>query len=265
MPIACSSQQVLTGQEGAIYFQPAGTQFCLADFSDFPIGQQITIPGSNDFRVGDPIVFIEQGTASLDSALTAGTTYYIISKTALSISVASISGGLAITMKGDGGTGLADTAGSANHIKIDFAEFMTACQVKSFNLEITREELDTTTLPCGFSSGGNKYAQFRSTQSGYASGSGSLTLQFTQEQESIAQRIMGNTLLKSQSGAEVKFYVNHVADSTGLAVDDLASSYMQFPISITSMSVTVNPDDATTAELNFAMSGQPTAMFGAEM
>jgi len=264
MPIQCSSQ-VLTGQEGAIYFQPAGTQFCLADFSDFPIGNKITIPGSNDYRVGDPIVFIEQGTGSLDTGLTAGTTYYIVARTQTSITVAAEEGGTPITLKGDGGVGTADTAGLANHIKIDFAEFMTACQVKSFNLEITREELDTTTLPCGFSSSGNKYAQFRSTQSGYASGSGSLTIQFTEEQGSLANRVLGNTLLKSQTGAEVKFYVNHVADSSGVAVDDLASNYMQFPISITSMSVTVNPDDATTAELNFAMSGQPTAMFGADM
>lgn len=264
MPIACSTQ-VLTGQEGAIYFQPAGTQFCLQDASDFKIGTQITVPGSNDYRVGDAIVFIEEGTGALDTALAAGTTYFIVARTGTTITVSAIEGGAPITLKGDGGVAGVDTAGVANHIKVDFAEYLTACQVKSFNLEITREELDTTTLPCGFSSGGNKYAQFRSTQSGYASGSGSLTIQFTQEQEGIASRVMANTLLKSQAGAEVKMYVNHVADSTGVAVDDMASNYVQFPISITSMSITVNPDDATTAELNFAMSGQPTAMFGAEL
>jgi hypothetical protein len=264
MPIQCSTQ-VLTGQEGAVYFQPAGTQFCLQDFSDFPIGTAITIPGSNDYRLGDAVVFIEEGTGALDTALAAGTTYFIVARTNTTISVSAIDGGTPIALKGDGGVAGADTAGNANHIKVDFADYLTACQVKSFNLEITREELDTTTLPCGFSGAGNKIAQFKSTQPGYASGSGSITIQFTQEQESVANRIMANTLLKSQSGAEVKLYVNHVADATGTAVDDMASNYVQFPISITSMSITVNPDDATTAELNFSMSGQPTAMFGADL
>ena len=76
---------------------------------------------------------------------------------------------------------------------------------------------------------------------------------------------MANTLLRSQAGAEVKLYVNHVADATGTAPDDSKSLFVQAPISITSMSITVNPDDATTAELNYSINGQPSMLFGTEM
>ena len=88
MPVACSSS-ALTGQEGAIYFSPAGTKWCLKDFTDFPSGANgITVPSSHDFRVNDPVKFSVVNTATLDTALTAGTTYYVIATTATTIKVA---------------------------------------------------------------------------------------------------------------------------------------------------------------------------------
>jgi hypothetical protein len=266
MPISCS-QSVLTGQEGAIYFQPAGTQFCLQDFSDFPAGTAITVPNSHDYAVGDPVIFTEEGSGVLDTGLSAGATYVIVAKTATTITVAAQADSTftPIVLKGDGGSGTADTPGAKNHVKIDFAEFGTVCQVKSFSLELTREELDVTTLPCGLGSGGGKYAQFRSTQPGYASGTGSMSVMFTEDQSSMANRLLANVMLKSQQGAEVKLYVSHVANSTGTAPDDSKSIYVQAPISITSMSVNVGPDDATMAELSYSISGQPTQLFGIEL
>ncbi len=56
MPISCNSS-ALTGQEGSIYFQPAGTMFCLLDYTDFPAGTSITVPTTNDYVVGDPVTF----------------------------------------------------------------------------------------------------------------------------------------------------------------------------------------------------------------
>lgn len=267
MPISCS-QSVLTGQEGAIYFQPAGTQHCLRDNSDFPAGELIKVPSNHDYAIGDPVVFAEEGAGVLDTALSAGATYVIVAKTAGTISVAA-SNDLTytpITLNGDGGTGTADTPGPKNHIKIDFAEFATVCQVKMFSLELTREELDTTTLPCGFDgSGGGKYAQFRKTQAGYASGSGNMTVQFTDDQTSMANRLLANVMLRNQAGAEVKLYVNHVANAAGDAPDDAKSIYVQAPISITSMSLQVTPDDPTTAELSYSINGQPSSLLGIDM
>jgi hypothetical protein len=248
MPIACSSQS-LTGQEGQVVFQPAGTEFCLLDFTDFPAGTSISVPTSNDYRVGDAVVFTEKGTASLDTALTAGTTYYVVAQTSDTISVSATAGGTAVTLNGDGGTGTANTPGTANHIGVDLADYSVVCQVRDFSIEISREELDVTTLPCG-TGGAGKYAPFRKTQPGFASGTGTLTVYFTDDQTSLANRLLSNTLLKSQQGAAVKLYVNAVSDGAG-AIDDSASLYIEADITITGLSLSINPDDPSNAELSF--------------
>jgi len=259
VPIACSTS-ALTGQEGLIQFQPAGTEFCLEDFADFPAGTSITVPAANDYRIGDKVVFAEEGTASLDSALTAGTEYFVVARTSTSIEVSATDGGTAITLNGDGGTGAANTAGAANHIGIDIAQYGTVCQVREFSVEISREELDVTTLPCSVGAS-SKYASFRATQAGYASGTGSMTVYFNDDQTSLANRLLGNVLLKSQEGASVKLYVNAVA-GVGNAVDDASSLFISADISITSMSLSVNPDDATSAELSFSITN-PRNILGA--
>ena len=260
MPIACS-QTVLTGADGSIWFQPAATQFCLQDHADFPAGTEIKVPAENDLRVGDPVAFTEEGTGQLDSALTAGTTYYIVAKTATGVSVSATAGGTAITLAGDGGTGTADTPGAANHIKIDFAEFAAVCQVKSFSLDLSREEIDTTVLPCGVGASGGVMAPFRTMQAGYASGSGEMEVQFTSDQTSLANRLLANSMRKNQSGAEVRLYINTVAGATGTQPDLSKSLYIEAPVSILGFSVSVSPEEVITASLKFSLSGQPTKLF----
>ena len=259
MPISCSSS-VLTGVDGSIYFEPAGTQYCLLDNTDFPIGTSITVPADNDYRVGDPVVFKVEGGSKVDTALTAGTTYYVVARTATSIDVSATKGGTAITLKGDGGTGAADTPGAANHISIDYADFAAVCMVKSFSIDLSREEIDTTTLPCGVGGGSGFQAPFRTMQAGYASGSGSMTVQFTEDQTTLANRLLANSMRKNQAGAEVRLFVNAVDDGTGKP-DLTKSLYIQAPISIMGVSLSVTPDDVTTAELNFSLSGQPSHLF----
>ena len=145
-----------------------------------------------------------------------------------------------------------DTPGEANHIRIEPADFAVICQVREFSVEISREELDVTTLPCDpCASGGGKYAAFRKTQSGYASGTGTMSVYFTDDQTSMANRLLANTLLRSQEGAEVKLYINTECENN--AVDDANSLYIHAGITITSMSLSVNPDDATTGELSFTI------------
>lgn len=252
MPVACSTT-ALTGQDGAIAFQPAGTQFCLLDHTDFPAGASITVPAVNDYRLGDVVKFKVEGSAKLDTALTAGTEYHVVARTSTTIGVSATAGGTAITLNGDGGTGTADTPGAVNHIAIDVSDYDSVCQVREFSIDITREELDVTTLPCGANGGGaSKYASFRKTQAGYASGTGTMSVYFTDDQTSLANRLLANVMLKSQQGAAVKLYVNAVA-GTGGAIDDTKSLLIESDISITSMSLSVNPDDATTAELSFSI------------
>ena len=267
MPVACSTS-ALTGQEGLIQFQPAGTEWCLLDHTDFPAGTSITVPSGNDYRVGDEVQFTERGTATLDTAITTAIPavggvsgpFFVVARTDTSIDVSATAGGAALTLNGDGGTGTADTPGAANHIEIDVPEFENVCQVREFSVEITREELDVTTLPCTVGNG-SKYAAFRSTQAGYASGTGSMTVYFTESQTSLANRLLGNVLLRSQEGASVKLYVNAVA-GTGGAPDDASSLFIEADISITSMSLSVNPDDPTTAEISFSITN-PINILGA--
>ena len=183
-----------------------------------------------------------------------------MARTATSIDVSATSGGTAITLNGDGGTGSADTPGAANHIAVDMAEYAVVCQVSEFSVEITREELDVTTLPSSTANIGSKWAAFRTIQAGYASGTGTMTVYFTSDQNSLANRLLSNVLLRSQEGASVKLYVNTVSDGAG-GVDDANSLYIESEVSINSMSVTVNPDDPTSAELAFTVIN-PTSIFG---
>lgn len=244
MPVNCSTS-ALSGQFGSIQFKPSGTTFCLLDFTDFPAGTSITVPSANDYRVGDPVSFSEEGSANLDSALTTGTTYYVIARTDTSIDVSQTSGGTAVTLAGDGGTGSADTPGEENHIKISYAEYESVCQVASWSLDLTREEIDVTSLPCGQQTAtSSKYAPFRSFVPGYGDGSGTMTVYFTEDQSTVANRLIQNSLLKSQDGAAVKLYI-----STG--ADDSSSLYIETGVTILGFSTSVTPGEATSAELNF--------------
>lgn len=256
MPINCSAQ-VLTGQDGSIYFRPAGTRACLEDWADFQDDATITLPSDHDFRVGDPVVFTVEGGASLDTALTAGEEVFVVATTATTFQVAATPGGAAIVMNGDGGTG---TANSAGHINVQYSEYAAVCNVTQWSASLTRENIDTTTLPCGVGATASRMAPFRTSQSGYASGEGSMTVQFTDDQTSLANRLLGNSMARNQEGAAVRLFVSTRDDGTGhLDLDN--SLYIEGPISIQGFSVSVTPEDATTAELNFSFSGQPTHLF----
>lgn len=253
MPVNCSTS-ALSGQFGSVQFKPSGTTFCLLDFTDFPAGTSITVPSENDYRIGDPVSFSEEGTANLDSALTAGTTYYVIARTDTTIDVSQTSGGAAVTLTGDGGTGTADTPGEENHIKISYAEYESVCQVGSWSMDLTREEIDVTSLPCGDRTGtSSKYAPFRTYIPAYVDASGTMTVYFTEDQSTIANRLIQNSLLKSQDGAAVKLYI-----STG--ADDSNSLYIEAPIIILGFSTSVTPGEATSAELNFRISDPKTVL-----
>ena len=250
MPIACSSS-ALTGQSGSVYYTPASTSFCLKDFTDFPAGDLITVPANADFRVGDPVVFTEEDGGSIDTSLTAGDPYFVVAVAAGTISVSASVGGTAITLAGDGGSGTADSAG---HVNIKFDPYQAICDVQSFSIEISREELDTTTLPCGVGAGGGKYAAFRSTQAGYASATGTITLYFSDNAASLGQRMLANVMLKDQAGARVRLFNNTVSDGAPNPAPDLTtSSFIEGEITLTGVSLDVNPDDPQQGEISFSV------------
>jgi hypothetical protein len=191
-------------------------------------------------------------TIEVDSVFSAGAGvrgYYVVAKGDTWIAVAGTPAGAAITMNGDGGTGTANTG----IIEIELCDFYAVCGVREFSLDISREELDVTTLPCFDSADDacSKLANFRQTQSGFASATGTMTVYFTGDQENIANRLLGSAVLKDQTGARTKLYVSTKAGVNG--VDDSTSLFVDAYINITGMSFSVNPDDATNAELSFSV------------
>ena len=253
MPVACSTS-ALTGQDGSLYYTPSATKFCLLDFTDFPAGTSITVPAQHDFRVGDPVVFVEEDGGNLCDELAEDTQYFVVAKTATTIDVSATKGGTAITLTQTGGTGSADSTG---HIGIKYDPFGAVCQIQSWDLSIERESLDVTTLPCGVGANAEagKYAPFRRTQPGYASGSGTITVIFTDNDDALGQRMLDNVMLTSQEGARVRLFVNTVSDGAATPAPDLTNSmYIEADITMESMSVSVNPDDPITAEIGYTIS-----------
>ena len=230
----------------------------MLDFTDFPAGTDITVPAKHDFRVGDPVLFTAEDGGTIDSAFSTANPalrFFVVATTSTTISVSVTKGGAAVTSGGAGGTGSADSAG---HINIKYDPYGAVCQIQSWDLEISRESLDVTTLPCGIGAGGattGKYASFRKTQPGYASGTGTINVIFTNNDDALGQRMLDNVLLSSQEGARVRLFVDTQADdSTPPEIDLTASMYIEADISLESMSVSVNPDDPITAEIGYSVS-----------
>ena len=254
MAVACGNT-VLTGSSGSIAMTPAGTSVCLNDFSDFPAGDDIQIPEGTGFLVGDQVNFTVEAPGKLDTGLTAGTAYFVVALTSTTMQVSASAGGSAITLQGDGGTGSDDTAG---HINLKLSDFTSVCNVTAFDLSLDREQLETTSLSCACSTTGTgALAPFKTYQPGFIDGTGSLTVQFTEDQTTMASRLLKSSLMMNQDGAQIRLYINAVC--TAGEIDNTKSAYIEAPVSILGFSFAVSPEEVTTATLNFALSGQPTA------
>jgi hypothetical protein len=233
---------------------PAGTSLCLLDFSDFPTADPglITLPDGHGFLVGDAVKFSIEGGATLVTGLTEGTDYYITNITSNKAQVSASAGGTAVDFTN---TLTEDTAGG--HINMKLSDFTSVCNVTNFDLSLDREQIETTSLSCGCSSSDGGLAPFKTYQPGFIDGTGSLTVQFTAEQGTMSSRLLKSSLMTDQNGAQIRLYINTVC--TAGEIDNDASAYIEAPISILGFSFTVSPEDVTTATVNYALSGQPTA------
>ena len=264
MPVACG-ETVLSGSSGSAAFKPAGTTVCLEDSDDFPANPTavITVPAGHGFIVGDQVTFWEEDGGQLDTGLTPSTTgnetaYLITAATTaapwtVTVTLASAPA-TAVELDGDGGTGGANSTG---HINMQLSDFTSVCNVTNFSLSLDRGQLETTSLSCGCGSDTNGLAPFKTYQAGYIDSTGTLEVQFTEDQSSMASRLLNSSLKTQQDGAAVRLYINTVC--AGGNIDNTASSYIEGPITILGFSFSVTPDEVTTATVNFALSGQPTA------
>jgi hypothetical protein len=244
---------VLSGTSGALYYKPAGTTGTFGTAGVDTTDDEITIEPYLNLKVGDPVVFSVvnsqtggSGTGTLPAGLTAGTTYYVIAYTASSgvLEVSATAGGSAVDLTTTG------TAVAPNEFQVAYADYAAVGQVQSWSFEISRAEIDVTTI--GQTAG--QYAPFRAYIPGFADGSGTATVYVTNEDAALSNRMVEDVLQRQQVGCAFKLYTDKQSTealSRSIAMDAV----------LISASLNINPDDAQQVEIAFRPTGVPTFDF----
>jgi len=249
---------VLSGTSGALYYKPAGTTGSFGE-SDVTIGTEtIVVQPYLNFKVGDPVKFSVinsqtggSGTGTVPGGLVADTIYFVIAYTAATgaLQVAATAGGAAVDLTDDG------TAVAPNEFQVAYADFAAVGQVRDWSFEISRAEIDVTTI--GQTAG--QYAPFRSYISGFADGTGTATVYMTNEDAALSNRMVEDVLQRQQIGAAFKLYTDRVF--SGGTVSESLSRSIGFDAVLTSASLNINPDDAQSVTVNFRPAGTPSFDF----
>jgi hypothetical protein len=244
---------VLSGTSGALYYKPAGTSGTFPEAGVTVADDEITVQPYLNFKVGDPVVFSiinsqtgAAGSGTLPAGIAAATTYFVIAYTAATgvMEVSATLGGASITITDDG------TAVSPNEFQVAYAEYAAVGQVQSWSFEISRAEIDVTTI--GQTAG--QYAPFRAYIPGFADGTGTATVYVTNEDVALSNRMVEDVLQRQQVGCGFKLYTDKQgteALSRSIAMDAV----------LLSASLNINPDDAQQVEITFRPSGAPTFDF----
>jgi len=244
---------VLSGTSGALYYKPAGTTGTFGESGVTVADDEITIQPYLNLKVGDPVVFSVvnsqtggSGTGTLPAGITAATTYYVIAYTASTgvLQVSATAGGASITITDDG------TAAAPNEFQVAYADYAAVGQVQGWSLEISRSEIDVTTI--GQTAG--QYAPFRAYIPGFADSSGTATVYVTNEDSALSNRMVEDVLQRQQVGCAFKLYTDKQSTealSRSIAMDAV----------LISASLNINPDDAQQVEIAFRPTGVPTFDF----
>jgi len=239
---------VLSGTSGALYYSPAGTSVTTLAASAFPAtGSNITVGSYLGFKVNDPVTLAYPVGATTTNAIPAGPYFvktYVASTGIMTLS--STAGGSAVTA-----TAL-PTGFGALFASITYTAPVVVGSVREWSFEITRAEIDVTTI--GQEVG--QYTSFRAYIPGFADGSGSATVYTTDDDTSLASRMIEDVIQREQSGATMKLYIDRVVASG--TVNETASRSITVPVILTSASLTVNPDDGQSVEIAFRPSDAPT-------
>ena len=240
---------VLSGTSGALYYKPAGTSgtFKAADVTN--ASNSIKVGTYLNFKVDDKVSFTAGG-GTLPAGLSASTDVFIKTYTA-STGVATFSataGGTELALTDDGTDGTSD-------FTIKFTDFQSVANVRSWSFEVTREEIDTTSI------GGTlgQTAPFRTFISGFADGSGSAEVYFTDDDTGISARLIEDVTQRKQAGATFKLYMDTILSSG--SPDDTKSRSIELEAVLTSASFSVTPDDAQTVSVSFRPTSAPTFDF----
>ena len=238
---------VLTGSSGAFWYKPANTEACLAA-SAFPsTGANITVGDYYGFKVDDPVVLAYPAGATTTGAIAAGD-YFVktYDPTTGIMTLASTVGGTAVTATA------APTNFGSSLATISYKAFAPIAQVRDWTLEITRAEIDVTTI--GVPSG--QFAPFRKYQTSFADATGTTTVYFTDADSAMSNRLISDVLQRRQTGAAVRLYIDAVY--SGGSISETLSRSIACDVVLTSAGFGVNPDDAQNATINFRPSGNVT-------
>jgi len=249
---------VLSGTSGALYYKPAGTTGSFGEADVNTTSETITVQTFLNFKVGDPVKFRVvnsqtggTGTGTLPAPLSDATTYYVIGYTASTgaLQVSATAGGAAVNLSDDG------TVAAPNEFEVYYADFAVVGQVRDWSFEISRQEIDVTTI--GQTPG--QYVPFRSYISGFGDGTGTATVYMTNEDAALSNRMIQDVLQRQQTGAAFKLYTDRVF--SGGTLSETLSRSISFDAVLTSASLNINPDDAQSVTVNFRPSGTPTFDF----
>ena len=250
-PLGFLMATVLSGTSGALYYKPAGTSVTTLTASAFPSsGSDITVGSYLGFRVNDPVTLAYPAGATTTGAIAAGD-YYVLTYVESTgvMTVSSTVGGAAETASA------APTGFGSDFASITYTAAAVVGQVRDWSFEITRSEIDVTTIGQAISS----TAPFRSFITGFADGSGSATVYTTDDDTLLSSRLIEDVIQREQSGATMKLYIDRIM--SGGSVDDTASRSIEVPVILTSASLSVNPDDGQSVSINFRPSSAPTFDF----
>lgn len=239
---------VLSGTSGALYYSPAGTSVTTLAASAFPAtGSNITVGSYLGFKVNDPVTLAYPVGATVTNAIPAGA-YFVKTYVAATgiMTLSTTAGGTAVTA-----TAL-PTGFGANFASITYTAPAVVGSVREWSFEITRSEIDVTTIGQDVT----QYAPFRAYITGFADGSGSATVYTTDDDTNLSSRMIEDVIQRQQSGATMKLYTDRVVVSG--TVNETLSRSITVPVILTSASMTVNPDDGQSVEIAFRPSAAPT-------
>jgi hypothetical protein len=160
------------------------------------------------------------------------------------LTVSGTLGGTILAITDDG------TAVAPNEFEVYYAAFASVGQVQSWSFEISRAEIDVTTI--GQAAG--QYAPFRAYIPGFADGTGTATVYVTNEDAALSNRMVEDVLQRQQVGCGFKLY-------TDLQATEALSRSIAMDAVLLSASLNINPDDAQQVEITFRPSGAPTFDF----
>ena len=244
---------VLSGTSGALYYKPAGTTGTFGETNVSIGNDEITVQTYLNLKVGDPVKFRvvnsqtgAAGSGTLPTPISSATTYYVLNYVAATgvLTVSTSAGGTILPITDDG------TIAAPNEFEVYYADYAAVGQVQNWSFEISRAEIDVTTI--GQAVG--QYAPFKAYIPGFADGNGSASVFVTNEDSALSNRMVEDVLQRQQVGCAFKLYTDKgstEALSRSIAMDAV----------LLSATLNINPDDAQMVEITFRPTGAPTFDF----